>query len=208
MLWWTSLVRARNQVQCTTMQSRMLMLCANKSYNALCLFSWLTVFSVLIPNWREGHSSTGICLVISIGILQFSSNAGISSKKRNCYLRDGWWTQFKSRRKVLGELGPLPDFVTTILARIADQGLSSPPNHLLVNEYEPGQGIMPHTGMASLVSSYLTLILYTNLALKMLRVYLAPLLCRCHYFRLASWNLQTSKLATLSTFYYVRISHY
>jgi alkylated DNA repair dioxygenase AlkB len=115
-----------------------------------------------------------------------SSNAGISSKKRNCYLRDGWWTQFKSRRKVLGELGPLPDFVTTILARIVDQGLSSPPNHLLVNEYEPGQGIMPHTGMASLVSSYLTLILYTNLALKMLPVYLAPLLCRYHYFRLAS----------------------
>lgn len=49
-------------------------------------------------------------------------------------------------RKVLEELGPLPDFVQPVLARIAEQDLSPPPNHLLVNEYEAGQGIMPHTG--------------------------------------------------------------
>ncbi|KAI9285261.1 hypothetical protein BC943DRAFT_380383 [Umbelopsis sp. AD052] len=53
-------------------------------------------------------------------------------------------------RKVLQELGPLPDFVTPILDRIADQNLSPPPNHLLVNEYEPGQGIMPHTDAPSI----------------------------------------------------------
>ncbi|GAB5588568.1 hypothetical protein Unana1_03468 [Umbelopsis nana] len=53
-------------------------------------------------------------------------------------------------RKVLEELGPLPDFVQPVLARIAVQGLSPPPNHLLVNEYEAGQGIMPHTDAPSI----------------------------------------------------------
>jgi len=53
-------------------------------------------------------------------------------------------------RKVLEELGPLPDFVQPVLARIAEQDLSPPPNHLLVNEYEAGQGIMPHTDAPSI----------------------------------------------------------
>jgi hypothetical protein len=87
---------------------------------------------------------------ISIGMI----NAGISSKKRNYHLREDLFFFSPSgcnsnpgcRRKVLQELGPLPDFVTPVLARIADLSLSPPPNHLLVNEYEPGQGIMPHTG--------------------------------------------------------------
>ncbi|KAG2175522.1 hypothetical protein INT43_001169 [Umbelopsis isabellina] len=54
-------------------------------------------------------------------------------------------------RKVLCELGPFPEFVTAVVARIADQELTSrPPNHLLVNEYEAGQGIMPHTDAPSI----------------------------------------------------------
>ncbi|KAH8550398.1 hypothetical protein BGW37DRAFT_83957 [Umbelopsis sp. PMI_123] len=53
-------------------------------------------------------------------------------------------------RKVLQELGPLPDFVTPVLTRIDDKNLSPSPNHLLVNEYEAGQGIMPHTDAPSI----------------------------------------------------------
>ncbi|CAO3627115.1 unnamed protein product [Mucor hiemalis] len=48
-------------------------------------------------------------------------------------------------RKVLEEYGPLPDFCDTFVDRIMDnQWMPNKPNHLLVNEYNPGQGIMPH----------------------------------------------------------------
>jgi alkylated DNA repair protein alkB homolog 6 len=41
---------------------------------------------------------------------------------------------------------PLPDWVRSLFDRVASLGLfPAPPNHLLVNEYESGQGIMPHT---------------------------------------------------------------
>lgn len=45
------------------------------------------------------------------------------------------------------ELGRLPDFATALVARIMEHDLMpNEPNHLLVNEYNLGQGIMPHTG--------------------------------------------------------------
>ncbi|ORZ02462.1 hypothetical protein BCR43DRAFT_431508 [Syncephalastrum racemosum] len=48
--------------------------------------------------------------------------------------------------KVMQELGPLPDFATPLVARIMEHNLMpNQPNHLLVNEYNLGQGIMPHT---------------------------------------------------------------
>ncbi|KAI9281932.1 hypothetical protein BY458DRAFT_498471 [Sporodiniella umbellata] len=48
-------------------------------------------------------------------------------------------------RKVLEAYGPLPSFVKSFVARIAEyQWMPRPPNHLLVNEYNSGQGIMPH----------------------------------------------------------------
>ncbi|KAI8353328.1 hypothetical protein BD560DRAFT_408252 [Blakeslea trispora] len=48
-------------------------------------------------------------------------------------------------RKVLEEYGPLPDFSQFIVDRIMQHGwMPHQPNHLLVNEYNPGQGIMPH----------------------------------------------------------------
>ncbi|ORZ22322.1 hypothetical protein BCR42DRAFT_405939 [Absidia repens] len=48
-------------------------------------------------------------------------------------------------RKVLEEYGELPDFVKSIVQRImSNQLMPIHPNHLLVNEYNEGQGIMPH----------------------------------------------------------------
>ncbi|CAO0790451.1 unnamed protein product [Mucor circinelloides] len=50
-------------------------------------------------------------------------------------------------RKVLEEYGPLPGFTDFLVDRIMDnKWMPNKPNHLLVNEYNPGQGIMPHVG--------------------------------------------------------------
>lgn len=50
-------------------------------------------------------------------------------------------------RKVLEEYGPLPDFTDFLINRIMEyKWMPRKPNHLLVNEYNPGQGIMPHVG--------------------------------------------------------------
>ncbi|KAI8084088.1 uncharacterized protein B0P05DRAFT_467415 [Gilbertella persicaria] len=48
-------------------------------------------------------------------------------------------------RKVLEEYGPLPEFSQCLVDRIMQHAwMPNRPNHLLVNEYNPGQGIMPH----------------------------------------------------------------
>lgn len=42
-------------------------------------------------------------------------------------------------------LGPLPDWVQPLAARlVADGFMAAAPDQLIVNEYEPGQGITPH----------------------------------------------------------------
>jgi len=47
----------------------------------------------------------------------------------------------------LEEYGPLPGFTDFLVDRIMDnKWMPNKPNHLLVNEYNPGQGIMPHVG--------------------------------------------------------------
>ncbi|KAI7901193.1 uncharacterized protein BX663DRAFT_515217 [Cokeromyces recurvatus] len=48
-------------------------------------------------------------------------------------------------RKVIEEYGPLPKFIDFFIDRIIEsKWMSNKPNHLLINEYNPGQGIMPH----------------------------------------------------------------
>eukprot|EP00959_Pyramimonas_sp_CCMP1952_P218705 4573492-Pyramimonas_sp.AAC.1 len=65
------------------------------------------------------------------------------------------WTQLKHRRlqnwggKVLAKgmiPEPLPDWITSLNKKLYDDtGLfQEVPNHVLVNEYKPGEGIMPH----------------------------------------------------------------
>jgi alkylated DNA repair dioxygenase AlkB len=41
-------------------------------------------------------------------------------------------------------LGPLPAWAQPLAARLVADGYMTPPDQLIVNEYEPGQGITPH----------------------------------------------------------------
>jgi alkylated DNA repair dioxygenase AlkB len=41
-------------------------------------------------------------------------------------------------------LGPLPAWAQPLAARLVAEGYMTPPDQLIVNEYEPGQGITPH----------------------------------------------------------------
>lgn len=45
------------------------------------------------------------------------------------------------------EYGPLPEFCHGLVDRIMEHNwMPNKPNHLLINEYNVGQGIMPHIG--------------------------------------------------------------
>ncbi|KAI8927082.1 hypothetical protein BC831DRAFT_389972, partial [Entophlyctis helioformis] len=57
----------------------------------------------------------------------------------------GFLFSFRSRL-VEQRLGDLPDFVSAVSDRLRAHGIfgDGPPNHMLVNEYDLGQGIMPH----------------------------------------------------------------
>ena len=67
---------------------------------------------------------------------------------------NGKWTRLKhARRKVAlfdgtlssYELPPILQRISNTLVSIGAFPSSNPPNHVLVNEYQPGEGIMPHT---------------------------------------------------------------
>jgi len=47
-------------------------------------------------------------------------------------------------------LGPLPQWVLPLVQRLCSEGIfSTPPDQLIVNEYEPGQGIASHIDCVS-----------------------------------------------------------
>ena len=65
---------------------------------------------------------------------------------------NGKWTRLKhARRKValfdgtISNLPPILHRVSNTLVAIGAFPSSHPPNHVLINEYQPGEGIMPHT---------------------------------------------------------------
>ncbi|HZN14225.1 MAG TPA: alpha-ketoglutarate-dependent dioxygenase AlkB [Acidimicrobiales bacterium] len=58
----------------------------------------------------------------------------------------GWRYDYKARRVTPEQyLGPLPAWLDSVGRRIAELGLMSVPDQVIVNEYEPGQGIAAHT---------------------------------------------------------------
>ena len=66
--------------------------------------------------------------------------------------QNGMWTEMvhANRRVAMFDstISPLPDLLARLCSTIVSVGAfnpSRPPNHVLVNEYRPGQGIMPHT---------------------------------------------------------------
>src|SRR5262249_27603509 len=58
----------------------------------------------------------------------------------------GWRYDYKARAvDVSMRLGPLPDWALDIIRLIRERGLTDEePDQVIVNEYEPGQGIAPH----------------------------------------------------------------
>nr|CAG8613644.1 10308_t:CDS:2 [Entrophospora candida]CAG8620970.1 8668_t:CDS:2 [Entrophospora candida] len=53
--------------------------------------------------------------------------------------------------KIMKDLGPLPDFLDFIIKKIINQEIDQePPNMCIINEYEAGQGIMPHIDTATI----------------------------------------------------------
>jgi hypothetical protein len=87
-------------------------------------------------------------------------------------------------RKVLEEYGPLPSFSEFIVNRIMENSwMPNKPNHLLVNEYNAGQGIMPHIGtfFFSMICLYRLLIYIFK---QMLLPYLVLSFYRCLYYQI------------------------
>jgi alkylated DNA repair dioxygenase AlkB len=58
----------------------------------------------------------------------------------------GYRYDYKSRSVAADlYLGPLPDWAASLATQLHTQGLSEqPPDQLIINEYQPGQGISPH----------------------------------------------------------------
>lgn len=84
----------------------------------------------------------------------FGSNANVDklSEREISLQHNGKWTKLKhARRKVAlfdGTICTLPDILQRLsntLVAVDAFPSSHPPNHVLINEYQPGEGIMPHT---------------------------------------------------------------
>ncbi|KND00415.1 uncharacterized protein SPPG_09218 [Spizellomyces punctatus DAOM BR117] len=74
----------------------------------------------------------------------------------------GYLFSFRTRQ-VEEHLGPLPAFVDGVVERMRAFGVfaKEPPEYLLVNEYERGQGIMPHVDASTFGSTVTSLSLLT-----------------------------------------------
>lgn len=81
------------------------------------------------------------------------NNNGMTEEEMSLQ-HNGKWTRLKhARRKVAlfdgtissYELPPILQRMSNTLVSIGAFSSSNPPNHVLINEYQPGEGIMPHT---------------------------------------------------------------
>ncbi len=84
---------------------------------------------------------------------EFRTNSRLTEEEMSLQ-HNGKWTRLKhARRKVAlfdgtlssYELPPILQRMSTTLVSIGAFSSSNPPNHVLINEYQPGEGIMPHT---------------------------------------------------------------
>lgn len=84
---------------------------------------------------------------------EFRTNSRLTEEEMSLQ-HNGKWTRLKhARRKVAlfdgtlssYELPPILQRMSDTLVSIGAFPSSNPPNHVLINEYQPGEGIMPHT---------------------------------------------------------------
>lgn len=58
----------------------------------------------------------------------------------------GYRYDYKSRQATAEPVAPIPDWCTFVVDRLLSQGiLAQRPDQVIINEYQPGQGIAPHT---------------------------------------------------------------
>ncbi len=107
-----------------------------------------------VPNFLPSKNQRGILAwLASLPEHSQPTNSAIRLSEREESLQhNGKWTRLKyARRKValfdgtLCLLPPILQSLTKILVEVGAFPSSHPPNHVLVNEYQPGEGIMQHT---------------------------------------------------------------
>jgi alkylated DNA repair protein alkB family protein 6 len=107
-----------------------------------------------MPNFLPSNNQRGILTWLTSlpEHLQHTNSAIRLSEREESLQHNGKWTRLKhARRKVAlfdGTLCPFPPILQRIASLLVEVGAfpsSHPPNHVLVNEYQPGEGIMPHT---------------------------------------------------------------
>lgn len=83
---------------------------------------------------------------------QLANGAVRQSEREESIQHNGKWTRLKhARRKValfdgtLCRFHPILQSLSNTLVEVGAFPSTHPPNHVLVNEYQPGEGIMPHT---------------------------------------------------------------
>ena len=90
---------------------------------------------------------------LQTGAASRANNNGMTEEEMSLQ-HNGKWTRLKhARRKVAlfdgtissYELPPILQRMSNTLVSIGAFSSSNPPNHVLINEYQPGEGIMPHT---------------------------------------------------------------
>ena len=83
---------------------------------------------------------------------QHNQNNKPSTEREESIQHNGKWTKLKhAKRKVAlfdGMIAHLPPILQRLVDTLVDVGAfpsCKPPNHVLINEYNPGEGILPHT---------------------------------------------------------------
>jgi len=83
---------------------------------------------------------------------QINQNNKPSTEREESMQHNGKWTKLKhAKRKVAlfdGMITALPPILQRLVDTLVDVGAfpsCEPPNHVLINEYLPGEGILPHT---------------------------------------------------------------
>ncbi|KAK9720543.1 hypothetical protein K7432_004087 [Basidiobolus ranarum] len=98
---------------------------------------------ILIENFITKEEQNGLIENIEKGA--WSGNGiGPNPEMKRRTQHYGYIFSYRHRR-VMSKLGPLPEHVDFVVKRMLEMGiLNQSPNSCIVNEYLPGQGIMPH----------------------------------------------------------------
>ena len=105
-----------------------------------------------LPSNNEREILTWLTSLAEHSPQQLANRAIRQSEREESIQHNGKWTRLKyARRKValfddtLCHFHPILQSLSDALVEVGAFPSTHPPNHVLVNEYQPGEGIMPHT---------------------------------------------------------------